>query len=541
MKTLFTAEAAKAADLFTISDGSISEQHLIHLAANAVLDTLQTEGFDLRKPLVLCGSGNNGADGFELACLLKQTGADVQALYLGTLYELPAPTKKKPSKKAPPEPQIDPALVGTPKTEAMSEQCLAHYQKALEAGVTVLTELPVQEESDAEQTEFSLFVDAVYGTGMHGAITDSRVCNTFDKINQSKIPVVAIDLPSGVCSNTGAVDAHALCAAHTVTMQYEKAGIMLYPGAEYAGKITVADIGLVRAPGYTAPLASALQEQDLASLLPARPARSNKGTFGRVLVIGGAPDMAGAAYLAAAAAYRSGAGLVEILLPVKNRTILQQLLPEAVLTCYADKSKLKKAIKVACKRADTIVLGCGLGKSKNALYCVKYVLKHAKVPLVIDADALNIIASKPALLKGMSKKQKPQTVVTPHPAEAARMLGKKMTADRVLANVTLAAEQLGNKYKVNVLLKDAHTLIRSYDAQATYVNLSGSTALAGAGSGDILAGMIGGLAAAKTNELPLATTAALAAFLHGKAGETAEGKVGARAAMARDILDALTE
>ena len=202
-------------------------------------------------------------------------------------------------------------------------------------------------------------------------------------------------------------------------------------------------------------------------------------------------------------------------------------------------TKLKKAIKNSVRKADAIVLGCGMGRSKPADYAVKYVLKNARVPVVVDADALNIIANKQGLLKGVSKKQKPQVVITPHPVEAARLLGKKATADTVLANLPKAIEKLCEKYKVNVLLKDAHTLVYAYDKATRYVNLTGSTALAGAGSGDILAGLIGGLCAAQTNEQPVVTAAALAAYMHGKAGEEAEAKVGARAAMARDILEAL--
>jgi NAD(P)H-hydrate epimerase len=533
MKTIFTAQRAKASDLYTVTNCNVSDQQLIHAAACAVLDAMQTENYDLRKPLILCGSGNNGADGFELACLLQKAGATAKVLYLGALYEQPEPTKKKPKKKDAPVPEIDPALIGTPNKECMSEECLSHYEKALAQGIPVLTELP------AEMDEISLFVDAVYGTGMHGEIKDARVCSTFDAVNASEIPVIAIDVPSGVACDSGAVGAHALCAAHTVTMQHAKPGILLYPGAEYAGKITVADIGIENNPTLEAPTVQAVQDEDLDTLLPARPTRSNKGTFGKVLIVGGAPGMAGAVYLAAMAAYRAGAGLVEILTHTKNRTILQQLIPEAVLSCYADKSQLKKAIKTSVGKADAIVLGCGAGRSKLSSLAVKYVLNNAKVPCVVDADALNVIANKQGLLKGVSKKQKPQVIITPHPVEAARLLDKKASADKVLANVVLAAEQLCDKYKVNVLLKDARTLILSHDKNTRYINLSGSTALAGAGSGDILAGYIGGLCAAKTNTQPVATTAALAAYLHGKAGERAEETVGARAAMARDILQEL--
>lgn len=574
MKTFLTAEAAKASDLYTVAAGNTSDQTLIHLAADAVLHTLKTEGYDLSNPLVLCGSGNNGADGFALACLLKEAGADVKVLYLGKLHEQPAPTAGKKAHKDAAASETYSVQIGAPILSEMSEQCRAHYKMALAQGIPVLTDLfaeqsPAKQASasqipteqmpeeqtpakqadaprtepapQAEQPAYSLYIDAVYGTGMRGTIKDKRVRAAFDFINQTDTPAVAVDIPSGVSCDTGAVDAHALCASHTVTMQKNKAGLVLYPGAEYAGKITVADIGLIDDPESKAPVYLSLEDEDVDALLPARPTRSNKSTFGRVLVVAGASGMAGAAYLAAMAAYRAGAGLVEIFTTVKNRTVLQQLIPEAVMTCYAEKPDLKQALKSAVRRADVIVLGCGIGRSKLAAYSVGYVLKKATVPVIVDADALNIIAEKPSLLKKAGKAQKLQTVITPHPVEAARLLGKKVKGEDVLANPVQAAEQLCDQYKVNVLLKDARTLILSHDKKTRYINLSGSTALAGAGSGDILAGMIGGLCAAKTGKQPITANVALAAYLHGKAGEAAEQKIGARAAMARDILDALTE
>lgn len=533
MKTVLTAKISKENENYTILNHEISQEELIRLAATAVLKTLQTKGYDLSTPCILCGSGNNGADGMALACMLKDAGSNVTVLYLGQLYAPPAPSKKN-AKKQDEADNFDPALIGTPKPDAMSDQCREYYKKVIAADIQVLTALP-------EDIIFSVFVDAVYGTGIHGTITSPVVCDTFDQINQSSIPVVAVDVPSGINPDTGAIDAHTLCATQTVTMQNTKSGLLLYPGAGYAGKITVADIGIEEDPGYRDLAPLCLEDEDIDSLLPARPARAFKGTFGRVLVVGGRPGMAGAVYMAAAAAYRAGAGLVEILTHSKNRAVLQQLIPEAIISSYVDKSTLKKALKISVARADAIVLGCGLGSDKLAKYTVKSVLKKAKVPLVIDADALNIIGKKPALLKSVKKLQKPQTVITPHAGEAARMIGKKYKATGVMADVDTASRKLCETYKVNVLLKDARTLIRSYDGRTSYINLSGSTALAGAGSGDILAGLIGGLLAARTNSLPTVTTAALAAFLHGKAGEKAEAKVGARAAMARDILDALTE
>lgn len=527
MKYLLSAKSIKANDDYTISTG-IDGQELISRAAAAVLNALQ-DGYDLCAPCILCGSGNNGADGFALAQMLKQNGSNPCTVYLGKLYEA-APEPKKKKKNQPEQPAVDPELIGKPDTDAMSDACRERYEQAVAAEIPVLTELP---------EKASVFVDAVIGTGMHGTIQSARMTEAFDKINGTDVPVVAVDVPSGLNSDTGAVDAHALCAVQTITVQSLKTGLVLYPGAEYAGKVTVADIGIEAAPDAT-PDALVLEETDAAALIPARPARSHKGTFGRVLVVCGAPGMAGAAYLAAMGAYRAGAGLVEILTHAQNRVILQQLIPEAVITTYFGKKGLKKTVKSAVSRADAIVIGCGMGQSKLAGKVLGAVLKTAKAPCVVDADALNMIADKSGLLKGVNKKQKPQIIITPHVGEAAKLLGKKATVDTVSADLYTAANALHDKFGTTVVLKDARTIIRTADGEY-YVNDTGSTALATAGSGDVLAGVIGGTLAAKTRTATPGQTAALGVYLHGKAGEAAAESVGERSAMARDILEGLTK
>lgn len=529
MKTLLSTGAAKANDTYTVSTTSISEGELVSRVAAAVLNALEEGEYNLCAPCILCGCGNNGADGMALAVLLKEKGLDVQVVYTGKLYQ-PTPMPKKLKKgQTPPEP-MDPEKIGTPELEAMSEQCRARYEQLLTAKIPVLTELPEQA---------TLYVDAVFGIGLHGTL-DAKIAELFDKVNTSGLPTVAIDIPSGVCADTGAVDAHAILATETVTVQSLKAGLILFPGAKHTGKITVADVGIEPDPESTEKVSLVLEDEDADAMLPTRPTRSCKATYGRVLVIAGAPGMAGAAYLAAMGAYRAGAGLVEILTHVQNRIILQQLLPEAIVTTYLGKKRLSKTVKNAVARADAIVIGCGMGQGKISKRVLKTALKKAKIPCVVDADALRLIAAKPGLLKGVGKKQKPQVVITPHAGEAAALLGKKATADSVLANVHSAAGSLVEKYKVNVLLKDACSIIHTVEG-ATYVNRSGNTALATAGSGDVLAGVIGGLTAAETNQNTVGATAALGAYLHGKAGEAAAEAVGERAAMARDILDGLTK
>lgn len=504
MKHLLSARSARANDHYTINTVGIGEQDLILRVARYAMDIL-TEGYDLGAPCIVCGHGNNGADGLALACLLHKIGGKVTVVYAGKLTQDAHPDEG-----------------------AMSASCKVFYEQAVKEGVPILCHtLP---------EKASVLVDAIFGIGLRGKIPED-VCRIIDAMNQSGTPILAIDIPSGVYADTGEIAQTAVCAAQTVTVQSDKPGLNIYPGAMHAGKITVADVRIEPAPDCPAPLFYALEQEDLVDLLPTRPDRSHKGTFGRVLLITGSVGMAGAAYMAAMGAFRSGVGLVEIFTHEQNRTILQQLIPEAILSCYTDAEHLTAVLDASVARADAIVLGCGLGRSELSQKAVELTLASANAPLVLDADALNIIAARPDLLKHLDSAQKAQTVMTPHAAEAARLLG--CSVDDVSDHVCSTAQALTEQYGTCVLLKDAHSLIYAHDAGTRYVNLVGSTALSTAGSGDILAGVIGGLAAAKTNKQPMHVTAALAAYLHGLAGQRAEQSVGARAAMARDILNGL--
>lgn len=506
MKELFSAKAARANDHYTIHSLGIPERELILRVASKAMDIL-TEGYDASAPCIVCGHGNNGADGIALALMLREIGTKVTVVYTG-------------------KQNAD----GSPDTDAMSISCKEFYEQAVRAGIPILCH--------ALPAKASVMVDAIFGIGLHGKISED-ICRIIDAMNQSGIPILAIDIPSGVYADTGETAQSAVGARETMTVQSDKPGLHIYPGAEHAGKVTVADVDIRPAPDCPAPLFYSLEQSDLSALLPPRPVRSHKGTFGRVLLITGSDCMAGAAYMAAMGAFRSGAGLVEIFTPEQNRIILQQLVPEAILTCYSSAEDIAPMLNKSIAQADTIVLGCGLGRSQSAAQAAAYTLKTAKVPLVLDADALNIIAEQPELLKSLDQAQKAQTIMTPHAAEAARLLSCGISD--VTEHVYTAAQALALQYGTNVLLKDAHSLIFAHDGSICYVNPTGSTALSTAGSGDILAGIIGGLAAAKTGKQPMHVTAALAAYLHGLAGQKAEQSVGARAAMARDILQGLVK
>ena len=526
MKPLLSAQAAQANDQHTIGVLGVSQSDLIDRVAQSALQTLQEGGYDLLAPCILCGSGNNGADGLALACLLKRLGYNASVVYLGKLYSMAAPVQTK-NGTIPEAPVIDRDKLGTPDTQAMSDQCLSFYQKALNQGVDILT--------DRMPETITVFIDAIFGTGLNGPL-DKDTCEIIQTVNQSGIPVFAIDIPSGVYANSGETAQSAIRATETMTVQSIKIGLQVYPGAAHVGKLTVANVGIENDPLAPDSQCQALEDIDVAMMMPPRPVRSSKNTYGRVLVICGSVGMAGAAYLAAMGAYRAGAGLVEIFTQSKNRLILQQLIPEAVLTCYENKKDMPKKLKAAVKRADSIVIGCGLGQSKLTKKMVADAIKKATVPMVVDADALNIVASKPSLLKKLKPAQKARTVITPHAAEAARLLGSHSQPETVLKRVYSSAQTLYTQFGVNVVLKDAHSVLYTTGG-AYYVNMSGNTALATAGSGDVLAGVIGGLIAHKTGDMPIGDLAALGVYLHGRAGERAAEKLGAPAVMARDILD----
>lgn len=270
------------------------------------------------------------------------------------------------------------------------------------------------------------------------------------------------------------------------------------------------------------------------SLLPRRAKRSNKGDFGRVLCICGSPGMAGAAYLCAKAAYRSGAGLVEIFTHESNRVILQTSLPEAIVTTYTD-SRCKEALLQSIGRADCIVSGCGLGTaslSDTILRELLYTVDIKKTPLILDADALNIISTDTYLTKHIQG-----AIITPHPGEMSRLTG--ISVDNILDDTVGVAHEYAKEHRVICLLKDHQTVV-SDGGGKVYLNTTGNSGMATGGSGDVLAGILGGLIAqSKNSSSSRFVLTALGAFIHGRSGNIAAECLGEYSLMASDIIDCL--
>lgn len=483
MKKILTASEMKQYDSETIKSGTPSAT-LMRRAAEAVVDHLW-QHFPTGHVLFCCGGGNNGGDGLLAASLFAAGGGKASVYLIANEAE-------------------------------MSRDCLREY-KALPKGVNV--------QGSLDFTGVTAVVDALFGIGLSRPLAGAAL-DTVGAINNAGLPVLAVDIPTGVHADTGALMGDAVRATATVTMAYPKYGHILYPGTAVTGKLTVADIG-VDAPK---PKGALLEADDL-SLLPPRPARAHKGSFGRVLIVGGSCAMAGAAHLAAKAAYRAGAGLVEIFAPAENRIIHQTLLPEALLTCY----KAENAVELLEKRlagADAVAIGMGLSTDETARALTATALAHCKVPLVADADALNLIAGDKALRTLLYFREEP-TVLTPHPAEAARLAA--LPVSKVLADQVGTAAALAKECGATVALKDARTVIT--DGEAVFLNEKGNSGMATGGSGDVLAGIVGAFLAAKQ---PPLQAAALGVLAHAMAGDAATQKCGSHGTMASDIIEGLT-
>ena len=270
---------------------------------------------------------------------------------------------------------------------------------------------------------------------------------------------------------------------------------------------------------------------DLINLLPERDENSNKGSCGRVLIIGGSTCMAGAPYFSSKAAYRTGCGLVEIFTHEDNRVILQTLIPEAVLSVWNEKIEFEK-LEASIKKADVIAIGMGLSTSDDALEILKFTLQKRTCPIVIDADALNLLAKSKELFKQINQ----NAIITPHPLEMSRISG--VDVKEITANIPEFAQNFANENGLICVLKDHHTAVAKPNSDSIYINQSGNSGMSTGGSGDVLDGIIAGLLAQGCEPYIAAT---LGVYIHGLAGDVASQIHSQYSLMASDIIDALPE
>ena len=495
MKPLITPSQMRDMEGRYFAETGTPSFDLMERAAAALCEALVRRFGVGKRVFFACGPGGNGGDGYACARMYAKRGGSCGLLAA-----------------APPR---------TP--DAVRNRALA-----LAAGVQALTP-EVAEAPD-------VWVDALYGTGLSRA-PEGPAAALIERMNadrQRGCAVVAVDIPSGLNGLTGAAFDPCVRADCTVTFQFEKTGHRLGDGLDVCGAIEVADIGIPDAfhPGNMAAL---VDRADVLSALPPKPRNAHKGMNGHLLVVAGSVGMAGAAALCAKAALRSGAGLVTVACPLSIVPVVQALAPCAMALPLPEREGAiaPGAVDVLrCALAGKHAVACGCGLSRRAAPEVLKLLLECGLPALFDADGLNLIAEDPAL-KALLR---PHHLVTPHPGEAARLLGRRV-ADP-LADA-LALNGLG----CQALLKGATTVIPVNGTP--WLSASGSAGMAKGGSGDVLTGLAGGLmaqyAAAPLTGVPLAICAAVASELHGRAGELAAAKVGVRGMCASDLVDALPE
>ena len=382
-----------------------------------------------------------------------------------------------------------------------------------------------------------VIVDGVFGTGFHGQL-DSETASIFAV--GSGAYRISVDVPSGGNCATGTVSNGIFKADETVTFGFLKTGMTQFPLKKYCGKITIADIGL---PFRSVDAVEGqrryyrIERNQLASFPPKRERDSYKGNFGNILVIAGSSSMRGAAAFAALGALRCGAGLVRIASVEKCIDTVAALVPEATYIelesddfGYMLYDSSKAVLMDAIEKADAVVIGCGMGVTPDTKEITRLVAENAKCPVIIDADGINCIASDIDILL----KKQTEIIITPHTGEMARLLGCECSA--VSEDRFGAAEGFAEKYGVTVVLKGAGTVIA--DSRVTAANHTGNPGMSVGGSGDILAGMIGAMAAQGSS---LFDSVCAGVYMHGLAGDADAQKLGQEAMLPRDIIDSISD
>ena len=492
MQLWVNAAQMKAADQYTIQKLGVPSLELMEHAAQACVQVLEDEKVDLSHVCVVCGSGNNGGDGFAIARILQNNRYSVETF-----------------------------CVGNP--EHYTEETQEQMHRLQECGGKITYGMP-QEDS------YSVVIDAVFGVGVSRKV-EGRYRQVIEQMNRMRGTKFAVDIPSGLSATTGCILGCAFKADYTVTFQLKKIGLELSQGRTMAGRVIVPDIGISTD--------SICEDQEIVrtagkdiyrKMLPDRPEDSNKGTYGRLLVIAGSKGMAGAAYLNAHAAYMTGAGLVRIYTSSDNREILQTLLPEAIVTTYEEYNK--EELLSLLTWADSVCIGSGLGMSRLSEKILKTVIEYVKVPCLIDADGLNLLAENKNYLNQMAERR---FVITPHMKEMSRLTGtpvEELKADRIQI-----LKDFISRYRITCVLKDSRTLIAS-EEKGIRMNLTGNSAMAKAGSGDVLAGVISGW---MVQEKDTKKAARLGIYVHGLAGDLAKFEKGVYSVMARDLIEYISK
>jgi NAD(P)H-hydrate epimerase len=508
---LVTAAEMRLLDGATIEKGHATGAELMERAGHGVVAAMERHYGSLlgMRVLVLCGIGNNGGDGFVAARHLGFHGVDVHVGILGEVSRI----------------QGDARL----HLDRLDAEGMAAHPLGSVADLERLV---------ATRDQWDFAVDALLGTGARGvpeALAADGV-NALRDLDDAGTTVVAVDLPTGVQADTGAIARRAVRADLTVTFGFPKRGHVLYPGRAFVGRLEVVDIGLapdaIRASALPVTLSTPAGSADL---LPARDPRAHKGSMGRVLVVGGSMGLTGAVALASRSALRSGAGYVQAAVPRSLNDVLEVKLTEEMTVPMPETAERTLAMAALepllaqAARADVVALGCGLSRHHEAAELARRVALECDRPMVVDADGLNAFEDR---ADALARAAAPR-VLTPHLGEMERLTG--VSAAEIESRRIDVAREWAQRWKTVIVLKGAPTVIADGEGRAA-VNPTGNPGMATAGTGDVLTGAIAALLAQGLSPFDAAR---LGAFVHGMAGDLAAIAKGQSGLVAGDVVEHL--
>jgi ADP-dependent NAD(P)H-hydrate dehydratase / NAD(P)H-hydrate epimerase len=507
---VLNATQMREADRRTIVEIGIPSLVLMENAGRQVVAALEAhfDGVDDLRVAVLSGRGNNGGDGFVAARTLLNRGVDVAVFVIGSLDDIKGDAR------------VNLEVLGR-------------------LGLSVV-EIANEQEWELHSSEIGscdVIVDAIFGTGLRTPIAGVLETIVAD-INEMGIPVVSIDLPSGMSADTHRLIGDCLQATVTVTLAAPKLPLVLPPAAARAGELVIADIGIPPEviDEVDGPQIHLVMPEPLREYVRPRADDAHKGDFGHVLVIAGSRGKSGAAHLAAMGALRSGAGLVTVATPASCQGVVAALAPEYMTEALdetpAGQIDPRCLDRVLAMQRDLIAVGPGIGTDPETRQFVWALLERTAIPLILDADALNAFEDDPGRLLA---REGQTVIVTPHPGEMARLLG--MPTSDIQANRIESAVNFATTHRLYVVLKGSRTIVATPDGTA-YVNLTGNPGMATGGTGDVLTGVIAGWLA---QLMDAEVACQLGVYLHGLAGDLAEADVGEVAMTAGDVLDHLPD
>ncbi|MDY0077881.1 MAG: NAD(P)H-hydrate dehydratase [Bacteroidales bacterium] len=494
---ILSVEQIRLADAFTIEHEPILSVDLMERAATKLFEWMRKRLQPQSEVLIFAGTGNNGGDGLALARLLIENGFKVTTSLIRY-------------------------------SEKLSSDCEINYDRLRDIAGSQLED--VYQQADLPEVKAgTILVDALFGSGLNRSVSGLAKA-AIDLINSEKNVVISIDIPSGLYADK-AIDPKrdtVVEADYTVSFQFPKLSFLWPENDRFVGRWEVVDIGLDSryVQGVQTPF-SMLEKSTVNRFLLKRAKFSHKGSFGHALLIAGSVGKAGAAILAAKSCLISGAGLLHVHLPEKAQIAMQVAFPEAMISRDPDQNHFSKLPDL--KPFSIVAAGPGMGTHEDTAKALKLLIQHTTLPLVLDADALNILAENKTWLAFLPK----NSILTPHPGEFKRLAGSWTDSFERLE----LQRQLSLKFGLIVVLKGAHTCISFPDGQCVF-NTTGNPGMATAGSGDVLTGMITGLLAQQYSP---AQAAMLGVYLHGLAGDLAAGKLGMESVIASDIISNISE